>query len=122
LTPNEAIDFIIAPNPYRAGQHRQLNIAAEVRTGSMAVRQIEIYNLAGEKIRTLTGAQTRLGTNATISANQGMVASRGWWNIQGDDGVTVASGTYFAKIYVRLINSTGREEEAAVLRKFVIIQ
>lgn len=122
LTPNEAFDFIIAPNPYRAQQHRQLNIRAQVRAGDMAIRQVEIYNLAGEKVKTLTGTQTRLGTNATISANQGVVDSRGWWNIQGDDGVTVASGTYFAKIYVRLTNSTGRAEEAAVLRKFVIIQ
>jgi hypothetical protein len=123
LTPNEAFDFIIAPNPYRAQQHRQLNIRTQVRTGTMTIRQIEIYNLAGEKIRTLTGAQTRLGTNATISANQGMVDSRGWWNIQSDDGVTVASGTYFAKIRVRLFNPTsGLEEETSVLRKFVIIQ
>ncbi|MGH7455844.1 MAG: hypothetical protein ACRENG_31095, partial [bacterium] len=123
LTVDDAFNFIIAPNPYRARQHRQLNIRAQVRAGEMAIRQIEIYNLAGEKVRTLTGAQTRLGTNATINANQGMVDSRGWWNIQGDDGVTVASGTYFAKIYVRLINPTSnREEETAMLRKFVIIQ
>lgn len=121
--PEEAFLFTIAPNPYRAQQHRQLNIRARVRIGDMTIRQIEIYNLAGEKVRTLTGAQTRLGTNATINANQGFVDSKGWWNIQGDDGVTVASGTYFAKIYVRLINqASGREEEASVLRKFVIIQ
>jgi hypothetical protein len=120
---DEAFVFFIAPNPYRAQQHRQLNIRARVRSGEMTIRQIEIYNLAGEKVRTLTGAQARLGTNATINANQGFVDSRGWWNIQGDDGVTVASGTYFAKIYVRMINpASGREEETAVLRKFVIIQ
>ncbi len=120
---DEAFVFFIAPNPYRAQQHRQLNIRARVRTGEMTIRQVEIYNLAGEKVRTLTGAQTRLGTNATINANQGFVDSKGWWNIQSDDGVTVASGTYFAKIRIMLFNpTTGREEETSVLRKFVIIQ
>ncbi len=123
LDVNEAFDFMIAPNPFRAQRNQRLNIRAEVRSGSMTIRQIEIYNLAGEKVRTLTGAQTRLGTNATISSNQGPVDSRGWWDMQSDDGTSVASGTYFAKIHVRLFNSTGgREEEATVLRKIVIIQ
>jgi hypothetical protein len=119
----DAFDFIIAPNPFRAQRHQMLNLRAQVRSGSMTVRQIEIYNLAGEKIRTLSGAQTRLGTNATITSNQGPVISKNWWNLQGDDGTTIASGTYFAKIHVRLFNqASGREEETSVLRKIVIIQ
>jgi hypothetical protein len=119
----EAFEFTIAPNPFRAQRNQMLNLRAQVRSGAMTVRQIEIYNLAGEKIKTLSGAQTRLGTNATITSSQGPVISKNWWNLQGDDGATVASGTYFAKIHLSLFNPTsGRAEETSVLRKIVIIQ
>jgi hypothetical protein len=124
ITPlTAAFDFAIAPNPFRAQRNQPLSLRAQVRTGSMTVHQIEIYNLAGEKVKTLNGAQTRLGTNATITSTQGPVIARNWWNLQGDDGATIASGTYFAKIHVRLFNqASGREEETSLLRKFVIIQ
>jgi hypothetical protein len=120
-TLNDAFEFTIAPNPFRADRHLQLNLRAQVRDGSMSLRQIEIYNLSGDRVRTLSGSEIRLGTSGTITSSQGAVISTGWWDMQGDDGALVASGTYFAKFYAQLMGQ-GRDEQVTMLRKMVIVQ
>ena len=118
---SEAFDFTIAPNPYRSDRHQQLNLRAQVRNGSMALRQVEIYNLSGDRVRTILGSEIRLGTSGVITSSQGRVYAQGWWNLQGDDGAPVAAGTYFAKFYAQLMDQ-GRDEQVTTLRKMVIVQ
>jgi hypothetical protein len=123
LTAESAFNIVIAPNPYRADRNQQLNLRAQVRSGSLAIRQVEIYHLAGERVRTIPGDQIRFGSGPSISAGQGARDANNWWNMQGDDGAPVASGTYFAKFFVQLTDDNNtRIEEVSALRKIVVIQ
>jgi hypothetical protein len=124
ILDGEAFNVIIAPNPYRARaqQNRQLNLRAEVQSGQMTIRQIEIYNLAGEKIRTIAGERIRFeGNTTTISSTQRAVDASAWWDLRDDSNASIASGTYIAKFIVRLSDGN-RVEEVSMLRKFVVIQ
>jgi hypothetical protein len=124
LALNKSFDFIVAPNPYNARQHANdgLRLAAVANTGDVVVNRIEIYNLAGERVRLLDGAE--IPFQRTISRGGIAISSRGnyWWNLRTDSGAQVASGTYWAKIYLRFTDSTTlRTQETTALRKFFIV-
>jgi subtilisin family serine protease len=69
--PGESFPY---PNPFRPGPGREVVIALPASLGAEGI-EIDIMNLAGEKVRTLSGTNT--------------------WDGRGDGGDLVASGLYF---------------------------
>jgi hypothetical protein len=125
LTGNKAFDFFVAPNPYNSKQHANdgLRLGVAANTGDVLVRRIEIYNLAGERVRSLDGAE--IPFRNSITRGQAAATPKGnyWWNLRTDSGAPVASGTYWAKISLRFTDSaTGKTQETTTMRKFVIVQ
>ncbi len=112
----------IAPNPYRAQSTGPIKLRAEVRSGSMGMRQVEIFNLAGEKVTTIPEGSIRFGASSILESSQGPVVSFDWWNLQGDDGRPVATGTYFAKFHLTLTDAQGAVNQITDLKKILILQ
>jgi len=124
LAGNKAFDIFVAPNPYNSNLHAidGLRLAVVANTGDVSIQRIEIYNLAGERVRSLEGANIIL---QTIMRGGAAATPKGnfWWNLRNDSGALAASGTYWAKIYVRFTDSTsGATQATTALRKFVIVQ
>jgi len=125
LVGSKAFDFFVAPNPYNAKQHATdgLRLGVVANTGDVLIERIEIYNIAGERIRMLEGAD--LPFRSLISRGRAAATQKGnfWWNFRTDAGAAVTSGTYWAKIYLRFTDSgTGTTQVATAMRKFVIVQ
>jgi hypothetical protein len=125
LAGNKAFDFFVAPNPYNARQHANdgLRLGVVANTGDVLIRKIEIYNLAGERVRSLEGAEIPLQNLITRGGAAATPRATFWWNLRSDAGALASSGTYWAKIYLRFTDSTTqRVQETTTLRKFVIVQ
>jgi hypothetical protein len=127
LAGNKAFDFFVAPNPYNSKQHAKdgLRLGGVANTGDVAVRRIEIYNLAGERVRTLEGGDIPVPFQNPITRGLEVatIKEQYWWNLRTDTGAGVASGTYWAKFYVRFTDTaSGASQETTTLRKFVIVQ
>lgn len=127
LAGNKAFEFLIAPNPYNARQHANVNdglrLGVVANNGDVLIHRIEIYNLAGERVRSLEGGevpfQKLIGRGEVAATQKGSY----WWNLRTDAGAAAASGTYWAKIYLRYTDgATGAAQETTALRKFVIVQ
>ncbi|NNE09403.1 MAG: T9SS type A sorting domain-containing protein, partial [Gemmatimonadetes bacterium] len=72
-----------APNPF----HRSTSIDFSIPNGPADV-QIEVYNVAGRKVRTLLNRTMTRGTHIV------------GWDSQNDAGQDVGNGVYFARLYV----------------------
>jgi len=127
LAGNRAFDFFVAPNPYNARLHANTNdglrLGVVANNGDVFIKRIEIYNLAGERVRSLEGAnlpfQTGIGRGQVAATQRGS----NWWNLRNDSGAAVASGTYWAKVYLRYTDAaSGATQETTAMRKFVIVQ
>lgn len=127
LAGNRAFDVFVAPNPYNARQHANTNdglrLGVVANNGDVLIKRIEIYNLAGERVRALEGAnlpfQTAIGRGQVAATQRGSF----WWNLRNDAGDAVASGTYWAKVYLRYTDAaSGATQETSLLRKFVVVQ
>ncbi|MGH7493236.1 MAG: hypothetical protein ACREOO_12715 [bacterium] len=112
----------IAPNPYRAASRLPLKMRVQVQAGEMTVRQVEIFNIAGEKVRTIPDGQIRFNGSTTIRSSQGATIVLDWWNLLGDDNELVATGTYFAKIHLTLTDLQGTTNQVTDLQKLVVVQ
>ncbi len=112
----------IAPNPYRVGRNSPIKLRAQVRDGSLSIRQVEIFNIAGEKITTLPEGSIRFGSTTMVRSNEGPVVAMNWWNILGDDSQPVATGTYFVKFHINLTANNGGATQVTALKKLVVIQ
>jgi hypothetical protein len=123
LAGSKPFDFFVAPNPYNTKKgHNRFTLAAIANSGDMIVQNVEIYNLAGEKVRSISGDALRFGGQTVISRRQPAFAEN-WWDFRTDDGAIAAAGTYWAKFYARLTDSTtGRTQDVTSLRKFVFIR
>ncbi|MDZ7344361.1 MAG: hypothetical protein ONA90_07585, partial [candidate division KSB1 bacterium] len=123
LAGSKPFDFFVAPNPYNTRKgHNRFTLAAVANSGDMIVQHVEIYNLAGEKVRSISGEVLRFGGQTQIKRRQPAFAEN-WWDFRTDDGSQAAAGTYWAKFYVRLTDpDTGRTQDVTSLRKFVFIR
>jgi hypothetical protein len=122
VTSNDKFALEIAPNPYRVRNGGAIKLRAQVRSGSLMMRRVEIFNLAGEKVTTIPEGSIRFGSSPSIGAAEGPVVALDWWNVQGDDGQPVATGTYFAKFHVTLTGAGGDVNQITDLKKLVILQ
>jgi len=127
LAGNRAFDFFVAPNPYNEKLHNNANdglrFGAVANNGDVLIRRIEIYNLAGERVRSLEGANLPL--QSVIGRGQVATTQRGsrWWDLRNDGGAAVASGTYWARVFLRYTDAaSGATQETTAMRKFVIVQ
>ncbi|MDZ7267205.1 MAG: hypothetical protein ONB48_07730 [candidate division KSB1 bacterium] len=119
---SEAFALDIAPNPFQAGRHSQLRLRARVRTGTLTIQRIEVYNLAGDLVAVIPGSQISLNGRNSITAADNAVIADGWWNRRTANGTLAASGTYFARVHVRLTQQPrGLEGGDVRLLKFVLI-
>lgn len=121
LGSGEKFTIEIAPNPYRTGSAGPIKLRAQVNTGQLTLQRAEIFNIAGERVKTIPAGQIIFGITSTISASEGAVVAMDWWNVQGDDNRPVASGTYFAKFHVTL-SEAGSVNQVTAIRKLVILQ
>lgn len=112
------LDFDLAPNPYYANRHNLLRIRASSTIGSLYVNKIEIFTLAGEKIRDIQGDRLDFYYNYPIPINQYSFVDN-WWDFANSNGNQVSSGTYFIKVIGRI-----SETNTAVskIKKFVLIR
>jgi len=119
---NLAFDFRFAPNPFRVGRDPNFKLRAYAFTGDVELRKIEIYNLAGERVRALEGGIVGLDRGTFVRVNSS-ATSQIWWDLRGEDGSLAPSGTYFAKIFLRYTSlADAQTSERTMLRKFIILQ
>ncbi|MCI0512413.1 hypothetical protein L0128_04295 [candidate division KSB1 bacterium] len=112
-------DFTVAPNPFYVGQHTRLRLRAVSGIGDLRLRKIEIFNLAGEKVRVIDGQS--IFTTLLLEDQIGFADN--WWDLMNSDGQPVSSGTYWFKFSASLVNqSEGSLQTISVLRKFVLIR
>jgi len=120
--PKGPIDFDIAPNPYYANRHSYLRIRASSAIGNMTVDRIEIYNIAGHKVRSISRNQLPTSFTQTIPINN-FVYSEFWWDLRNDDNDYVSSGTYWVKMYGSLASENGgSSDQLTTMRKLIIVR
>jgi hypothetical protein len=119
---NLAFDFRIAPNPFRVASDPNLKLRVYAFAGDVELRKIEIYNMAGDRLRTLDAGIVALDRGALVRVNS-FATSLGWWDLRAEDGSVAPSGTYFAKIFLRYTSQADAQtSESTTLRKFIILQ
>jgi hypothetical protein len=122
LAVNKAFDFFVAPNPFHAKRHNSFRIAVVARTVNMDVQRLEIYNFAGERVRSMSSQELPFSSQIQRN-NQALSRENGlWWDFKTDDGSSVAPGTYWARLEVLVTDPTGRTQKTTALRKFVIVR
>lgn len=119
---NLAYDFDFAPNPYRVGRSQRFRMRATAFTGTIELLKVEIYNLAGDRVRTLEGNAVGLSRGNIVLKGSESFSGPNWWDLRAESGEQASSGTYWAKVHVRLTMENAQTTNSSVLRKFVIIQ
>ena len=111
----------VAPNPYYESAAKPFRLRLASATGSLIVRFIEVFNLAGEKVREINGAALQFTTGTPVPKDRYGIADD-WWDLKSDSGHKISSGTYFLKVHADLIQSnTNQLESIAIFRKFVVV-
>lgn len=115
----------VAPNPYYQGGGRNLSLRVASSTGALRVLRIEVFTLAGERVRLIDGDQLifkDFGAGFSVPKDKyGYVEN--WWDLRNASGQYISSGTYWVKVHAELTNDeTGRVEQVAFHKKFVIIR
>jgi len=82
-TPAPQLNLICYPTPTRVGNN--VNIKFETKM-SKDVTTIEVYNIKGQKVRTLVNSSFSAGQHKTV------------WNGRTDNGTPVSSGMYFFRM------------------------
>lgn len=122
ITGDGAFEFLFAPNPYRANSGQNFRIRMEAYTGDITLEKIEIYNLAGEKIRTVDVNTIDMDRGITIQRESRSTSRNPWWDLQTDNNAMSSSGTYWAKFYVRFDDGIEPAGQRVLIRKFILIQ
>ncbi len=112
----------VAPNPFYESKYDDFKLRVASATGTLTVRKLEIYNLAGEKVREIDGNMLRFNISTPIPKEKYGIADH-WWDLRSDSGHQVASGTYFVKVHADLYHEdTNDFEQVTYIRKFVLIR
>jgi len=112
------LDFDFAPNPFYEDKHSILRIRASSSIGTLVINKIEIYTLAGVKINEIDGSQLSFYYNYPIPVNQYGFADN-WWNLKNKNGDQISSGTYFIKVYGKILETN---KELSEIKKLVILR
>ncbi|MBL7094719.1 hypothetical protein ISS22_12195 [candidate division KSB1 bacterium] len=111
-----ALDFDMAPNPFYTNRHTMIKLRASSSIGDLTITKIEVYTLAGEKITEIDGTTLSFYYNPIPKDQFGLTDN--WWNLQNADGSRVSSGTYFVKVFGKILNS---DQVLVQLNKLVVI-
>ena len=112
----------VAPNPFYANEYDNFRIRVASATGALRVRLLEIFNLAGEKVKEIDGSTLSFNVGPTVPQTEYGIAEH-WWDLKNDDGQQVASGTYFVKVHADLLESNSDNfESVTYLRKFMVVR
>ncbi len=124
VTGTGAFNFQIAPNPYRAGSSAVMRMRMEAYTGSLKLLKVDIYNLSGERIRSLDAQAFSMDRGIDIPRQSRSTTRDQWWDLRAGStsGPLVSSGTYWAKFTALFTGDLGVPEEITFMRKFVIVQ
>jgi hypothetical protein len=117
-----AFDFLFAPNPFRANSGQDFRLRMEAFTGDITLEKIEIYNLAGERIRTVDVGTIDMDRGISIQKESRSTSRNPWWDLRTDDNAMSSSGTYWAKFYVRFDDGIEPAGQRVLIRKFILIQ
>ncbi len=112
----------VAPNPFYERKYDTFRLRVASATGSLAVSKIEVFNIAGEKVREIPGESLDFSTGLPVPNKvYGLVEN--WWDLRNDNGNQVASGTYWVKVHADLTSEeTGDLERVVFIRKFALIR
>ena len=109
----------IAPNPYHHRRDDKFRLRVGFSTDSLNVSSVEVFNLAGERVRTLIpGRDFSFQTENNVSVTN----SNMWWDLRNENGQEVASGTYWAKVNAETKAESSPLRRVNYLCKFVILQ
>lgn len=112
----------VAPNPYYEDLATPFRLRVASATGNLIISSLEIFNLAGEKVREIAAGEIIFDTGTIIPKERFGVATN-WWNLRNESGHLVSSGTYWVKLNAKLVHEdTGDVENVNYLRKFVLIR
>lgn len=112
----------VAPNPFYESKYDNFRLRVASATGTLTVRKVEIFNIAGEKVREISGSMLRFNVTSPIPKEKYGIADH-WWDFRSDSGHQVASGTYFVKVHADLFHEdTNDFERVTYIRKFVLIR
>jgi len=112
-------DFTPAPNPFYGDKHTRLRLRAICGIGAMRLNRIEIFNIAGEKLREISGNTV---FSNPLAEDQAGIAEE-WWDLLNESGNPVSSGTYWVKFSADLLDGSGETTQAVnVIRKLLIIR
>jgi len=112
----------VAPNPFYEKKYDNFRLRVASATGSLGVSKIEVFNIAGEKVREIPGESLDFSTGLPVPNKvYGLVEN--WWDLRNDNGNQVASGTYWVKVHADLTSEeTGDLERVVFIRKFALIR
>lgn len=112
----------VAPNPYFKQRNGKFSLRVASSTGTLLVRKIEIFNIAGEMVCEIPGTSLHFDTGLPVPQDKYGVVEN-WWDLKNVSGQYIASGTYWAKVHADLITAgAGTVEQVAFYRKFVVVQ
>lgn len=117
-----AFDFFFAPNPFRLNSGQTFRLRMEAYTGDVTLEKIEIYNLAGERVRTVDISQIDMDRGVSIRKESRSTSRNQWWDLRSENDALISSGTYWAKFYVRFDDGIQPPGQRILIRKFIVIQ
>ncbi len=111
-------EFLIAPNPFYNEHHDILKLRITSAIGALKLKKIEIFNIAGEKVREIAGETI---FPAPLAENQPGYMDA-WWDLSNESGNLVSSGTYWVKFSAEVTSSTDLTTQSiSVFKKVLII-
>ncbi|MBN2089154.1 hypothetical protein JW964_06060, partial [candidate division KSB1 bacterium] len=111
-------EFLVAPNPFYKERHDHLKLRATSAIGSLKLKKIEIFNIAGEKVREIAGETI---FPAPLAENQPGYMDA-WWDMANESGQSVSSGTYWIKFSADVTSTSDQKTQSInVLKKILII-
>ncbi|MDZ7315593.1 MAG: hypothetical protein ONB24_05670 [candidate division KSB1 bacterium] len=111
----------VAPNPYIVAENRPFRMRLGSSNGTLTIRRMEIFNLAGEKVAEIDPQTIRFESGGNSLPPNQFGHINNWWNLLTDGGRPAASGTYWVKVQADILSQTKRETLSALV-KFVIIR
>ncbi len=121
VTGPGAFQFLFGPNPFSVSSGSDFRLRVCAFTGDLELEKVEIYNLAGDRVRTLTANELRLDAGPSVAVGTCSVSNR-WWDLRTQNGMLAASGTYWAKFIGTFRDASGRRSRISTLQKFVLVQ
>jgi len=120
--PQKQLDFDVAPNPFYTSQNDFLRLRASSTIGDLTVEKIEIFNIAGLRVKRIQGDNIQFNLRQPIPRNV-YAFSTNWWDLKNDQNEYVRSGSYWIKLYGYFTDENGmRSNLLSGFKKVVIIR